>query len=189
MLAHTGRLLSSLRERIVGGLAGLPPHSAVVGGSSIESSSRSKPAEQLGTHSGAGFCCRAELGSDGITALAGSLLSLCVSLLQALQSITSPSSIALRLTKFPLSIFLYPFGRHLAALRFSQSSQRSPAITLGYLGAIATVRSLLGHQLASQIRQAQLLNHCPQSKDNGQPGPQRDQPPPRHHRTTSRAWA
>jgi hypothetical protein len=188
-LAHLGRLLSSLRERIVGGLAGLPPHSVVVGGSSIESSSRSKPAEQLGTHSGAGFCCRAELGSDGITALAGSLLSLCVSLLQALQSITSPSSIALRLTKFPLSIFLYPFGRHLAALRLSQSRLRRPAITLGHLGAVSAVCSLLGHQLASQIRQTQLLNHCPQSKDNGQPGPQRDHPHPRHHRTTSSACA
>nr|WP_237034769.1 hypothetical protein [Pseudomonas alcaligenes] len=110
-------------------------------------------------------------------------------MLQALQSITSPSSIALRLTKFPLSIFLYPFGRHLAALRFSQSRHRRPAITLGHLGAVAAVCSLLGYQLASQIRQTQLLNHCPQSKDNGQPGPQRNQPHPRHYRTTSRAWA
>lgn len=125
-----------LRERIVGGLAGLPPHSAVVGDGCIESSSRSKPAEQVGSHSGGVFGCLAELGSDGIAGVTTALLSGCEAQLEPLKSTTSTGSIRASLIQLFLCICICLLDCGLSPLVFLNDEHGSTPVALGHLGAV-----------------------------------------------------
>lgn len=133
-LARPGQLLSL--HSVIRPLARGPSYSSLVGDSSIELSSRSKPAEQVGTHSGGVFGCLAELGSDGIAGVTTALLSGCEALLQALKSVTSTLSIITRCSQFLLGFFICFLRRGLAPLVFLYDEHGSTAVALGHLGAV-----------------------------------------------------
>jgi hypothetical protein len=99
-------------------------------------SSRSNPAEHVGSHSGGVFGCLAELGSDGIAGVTTALLSCGEALLQALKSTTSAISISTRCNQlFPcVCICLLRCG--LSPLVFLNDEQRGTAVALADFGAV-----------------------------------------------------
>jgi hypothetical protein len=137
--------------------------------------SRSEPAKQLGTHSGFSVCCRAELGSDGITALTYSLLGSCDTLLQALQCIASAISIIFGLSQLVLCIVVYLPCRALAPIRFLKSAQRRPPITLGNLDLVVAKRSSGLGCIGVRGADTQLLQSHEQKADRRHESPCRDQ--------------
>lgn len=113
-------------------------YSAFVGGTSIEFSERSNPAEQLGTHSGIGFGCLAELGSDGIAGCSTALLSCGEALLQPLKSTASASSISPRSFQLFIRMLLFLIECRNAAFAFLQGCQCGAPIALAHLGLVAS---------------------------------------------------
>jgi hypothetical protein len=121
-------------------LARVPSYSPLIGDTSIELSSRSKPAEQVGSHSGGVLGCLAELGSDGIAGVTTALLSGCEALLQALKSVTSTLSIITRCSQFLLGFFICFLRSGLSPLVFLNDEHGSTPVALGYFRAVAAVR-------------------------------------------------
>ncbi|MDV5861410.1 hypothetical protein QM298_10870 [Pseudomonas mendocina] len=99
-------------------------------------SSRSKPAEHVGAHSGGVFGCLAELGSDGIAGVTTALLSGCEALLQALKSVTSTLSIITRNSQLLLGFCICFLRSGLAPLVFLNDEHGSTPVALGHLGAV-----------------------------------------------------
>jgi hypothetical protein len=108
----------------------------MVGDSSIELSSRSKPAEHVGSHSGGVFGCLAELGSDGIAGVTTALLSGCEALLQALKSAVSTGSIRASLIQLLLGFCICFLRRGLSPLVFLNDEHGSTPVALGHFGAV-----------------------------------------------------
>ena len=115
---------------VISGDASVTRYSPSICLGSIESSSLSNPAEHVGSHSGTGFGCLAELGSEGIAAGAAPSLDFVESLLQPLQSIASPSSISPSHFQLPFCFIPHLIHRLLAALFFRSGLGIGTAITL-----------------------------------------------------------
>nr|WP_244185596.1 hypothetical protein [Pseudomonas indoloxydans] len=99
-------------------------------------SSRSKPAEHVGLHSGGAVGCLAELGSDGIAGVTTALLSGCEALLQALKSAVSTGSIRASLIQLLLGFCICFLRRGLAPLVFLNDEHGSTPVALGHFGAV-----------------------------------------------------
>jgi hypothetical protein len=128
--------LSPIPQRFILPLARLPSYSSLVGFCSIESSQRSNPAEQLGAHSGFGFCCLAELVSEGIPGCSASTFGAFVSLAQPLKSSASTISISARKLDLLFCIFLHLVCCRDPALGFLQAGQGYAARYLAHFGAV-----------------------------------------------------
>jgi hypothetical protein len=127
-------------QRIKSTLTSCTGYGSLIGNVCIESSSLTNPAEQVGTHSGGGVGCLAELGSDGIAGCSAAPLGIGKALLQALKSGSSTSSISAGHLQLLFGIVLHLIKGRDTAFCFLQGSHGGESVTLCNLGFVVSQR-------------------------------------------------
>jgi hypothetical protein len=129
------------------------------------------------------------LGSDGIAAGATPSLSLFESLLQPVESITSPSSISPSHFQFPFRFIPHLIHHLLAALLFGSGLGIRAAIALRYFQPVIGQFAPRSVGVSLGTADAQLLAGSRQEQRQRPPAPGRHQLKPGHPTTSSNAWA